>query len=58
MRLVGGKEMTDAEMERLADAVASEIIKSAAESVMVVCAVVGLTLAAILWVGNWLGKIK
>ncbi len=50
--------MTDAEMERLADAVASEIIKSAAESVMVVCAVVGLTLAAILWVGNWLGKIK
>lgn len=46
--------MTDAEMQRLADV----IIKSAAESVMVVCAVVGLTLAAILWFGNWLGKIK
>jgi hypothetical protein len=46
--------MTDAEMERLAHV----IIKSAAESVMVACMVVGLTLAAILWVGNWLGKIK
>jgi hypothetical protein len=46
--------MTDAEMQRLADV----IIKSAAESVMIACTVVGLTLAAILWVGNWLGKIK
>jgi hypothetical protein len=46
--------MTDAEMQRLA----AMIIKSAAESVMVACTVVGLTVAAILWVGNWIGKIK
>ncbi len=46
--------MTDAEMQRLADV----IIKSAAERAIIVCMVVGLTLAAILWVGNWLGKIK
>jgi hypothetical protein len=46
--------MTDTEMQRLADV----IIKSAAESVMAACMVVGLTLAAILWVGNWIGKIK
>jgi hypothetical protein len=46
--------MTDAEMQRLADV----IIKSAAESVAVAGMVVGLTLAAILWFGNWMGKIK
>lgn len=46
--------MTDAEIQQIADAV----IKTAAERAIVACVIVGLALAAILHVGNWLGKIK